>query len=362
MPDVRPGWLTDVMPPAVAPSLPPTLAAGDRVAILSPAFAAPGLAPAVHEQAMRRLTEATGLVPVEYPTTRRLGASAAARAADIEAAFADPGIRAILATIGGDDQITVVPHLDAGLVRANPKAFVGYSDNTNLLNWLWSLGIAGYYGGSTQVHLGAGPGIDEVHLASLRAALITGGELEVTEPGESEDFGPDWLTPEALTRYGERTPTEPWTWAGPERTVRGRTWGGCLEVIDQLAIAGRMPGPAQLEGTILLLETSEELPPASWVRRWVRALGERGVLAAVAGVLAARPPVSSHETVPPAAEHAGLRAAQRDALLEEISRHNDQAVVCIGVPFGHTRPQWILPYGGCVTLEGRTRTVRAEYG
>ena len=25
-----------------------------------------------HEQAMRRLTEVTGLIPVEYPTTRRL--------------------------------------------------------------------------------------------------------------------------------------------------------------------------------------------------------------------------------------------------------------------------------------------------
>ena len=48
---------------------------GDRVAILSPAFAAPAVSEAVHEQAMRRLTEATGLVPVEYPTTRQLGAS-----------------------------------------------------------------------------------------------------------------------------------------------------------------------------------------------------------------------------------------------------------------------------------------------
>jgi muramoyltetrapeptide carboxypeptidase LdcA involved in peptidoglycan recycling len=163
---------------------------GDRVAVLSPLFAAPGFAPAVHEQAMRRLTSATGLIPVEFPTTRKLGSSRGERAADINAAFADPSIRAILATIGGDDQITVVPHIDEAAVRANPKIFVGYSDNTNLLNWLWSLGIRGYYGGSTQVHLGAGPGADDVHLASLRAALLTGGELEITDPGESEDFGP----------------------------------------------------------------------------------------------------------------------------------------------------------------------------
>ena len=77
------------------------------------------------------------------------------------------------------------------MVAANPQPFFGYSDNSNLLNWLWGLGVPGYYGGSTQVHLGAGPGIDPVHLASLRAASFDGGQLGITEPGISEDFGPD---------------------------------------------------------------------------------------------------------------------------------------------------------------------------
>jgi muramoyltetrapeptide carboxypeptidase LdcA involved in peptidoglycan recycling len=342
-------------------SPPPKLVPGDRVAVLSPSFAAPGFAPAVHEQAMRRLVVATGLVPVEYPTTRRLGATAEDRAADINAAFGDPAIRAILATVGGDDQITVIPHLDAGLATADPKIFLGYSDNTNLLNWLWSLGIAGYYGGSTQVHLGPGPRIDDVHLASLRAALFTGGELEVVEPGESEDFGPDWLSPRALVEFGEREPTEPWTWAGPDRAVAGRTWGGCFEVVDQLALADRLPPLKDLEGTILILESSEEVPPAVWVKRWIRSLGERGVLAAVEGVIVARPPVSSREAVPSAGERARLREAQRDAVIAEIARYNPEAVVCVGVPFGHTRPQWIMPYGGRVRLDGATQTVTADY-
>lgn len=56
------------------PVSPPKPSAGDRVAVVSPSFAAPGFAPAVHEQAMKRLREVTGLVPVEYPTTRKLGA------------------------------------------------------------------------------------------------------------------------------------------------------------------------------------------------------------------------------------------------------------------------------------------------
>lgn len=174
---------------------PPKARPGDRIAVLSPSFAAPGFAPDVHAQAMQRLEALTGLVPVEYPTTRQLGATAEDRARDVNAALADPSIRALHASIGGDDQITVIRHLDPVLLAADPKPFLGYSDNTNLHQWLWANGVASFYGGSTQVHLGAGPFVDDVYARSLRAALLTGETLEITEPGESEDFGIDWLDP-----------------------------------------------------------------------------------------------------------------------------------------------------------------------
>jgi muramoyltetrapeptide carboxypeptidase LdcA involved in peptidoglycan recycling len=341
---------------------PPKARPGDKVAVLSPSFAAPGFAPQVHEQAMRRLTEVTGLVPVEYPTTRRLGASAQDRADDVNAAFADPQIRAVLATIGGEDQITVVPHLDPDLARADPKPFLGYSDNTNLLSWLWTQGVAGFYGGSTQVHLGPGPAVDPCHAASLRAALLTGERLEVTDPGESEDVGKDWLDPAALAEYGDRRPTEPWTWAGPARSVTGPTWGGCIEVIQWLLTAGRFPADAAvLQGGILLVETSEEVIPAREMGWILRSLGERGVLAAVDAVLVARPPAANLERRSSPAEAAAYRAVQRDTALGIIGRYNPDAVVCVGVPFGHTRPQWILPYGGEVTLDGAAHRLWAEY-
>ncbi|KQZ24324.1 S66 family peptidase [Microbacterium sp. Root553] len=334
---------------------------GDHVAILSPAFAAPAVAPQIHEQAMRRLRDLTGLIPVEYPTTRELDATPEARAADVNAAFADPRIRAILATIGGDDQILVVPHLDAALAQADPKPFLGYSDNTNILNWLWGLGIRGYYGGSTAVHLGPGPAVDDVHLRSLRAALLDGGDIAITEPGESEDVGRRWTDPRALTEYGDRVATEEWTWSGPAVRVEGRTWGGCLEVIDQLALADRLPTSYDLRGGILLLETSEERPAASWVARWLRGLGERGILGAVAGVVVARPPVSDFDFRPSAEEAGSLRAAQRDVVIETVARYNPDALVCVGMPFGHTRPQWIVPYGGAMVLDGAAQTVTASY-
>ena len=341
---------------------PPKARPGDHIAVLSPSFAAPGAYPALHEQAMRRLTEVTGLVPVEYPTTRQLGASAEARAADINAAFADPGVRAILAVVGGDDQITVIPHLDAGLARADPKPFLGTSDNTNLHHWLWAKGVASFYGGSSQVHLGPGPAVDDIHARSLRAALLTGGRLEITDPGESEDLGLDWADPRALVSYGEREATEPWSWHGPARSVTGRTWGGCLEVIQWILTAGRFPFPADvLDGGVLLLETSEELLPAREVGMIVRSLGERGLLAAVDAVLVARPPVSDFTRRPAPEERRRLRERQRDVVVDLVGRYNPDAVVCVGIPFGHTRPQWILPHGGTVSVDGVERRVFADF-
>jgi len=109
---------------------------------------------------------------------------------------------------------------------------------------------------------------------------------------------------------------------------------------------------------VLIIETSEELLPARNVGWIVRSLGERGILGAV---LVARPPVSDFTRRPPADERARLRAEQRDVVVEVIARYNPDAVVCVGVPFGHTRPQWILPHGGPITVNGAARRVLADF-
>ncbi|WP_461190145.1 hypothetical protein [Arthrobacter sp. Z4-13] len=56
-----------------------------------------------------------------------------------------------------------------------------------------------------------------------------------------------------------REPSDPWIWVGPEAVVEGRTWGGRIEVLGQIALADRK-----------LLETSEETPFPEDVKRWVR--------------------------------------------------------------------------------------------
>jgi muramoyltetrapeptide carboxypeptidase LdcA involved in peptidoglycan recycling len=113
---------------------PPKPKPGDRIAVVSPSFGAPGRYPDVYELGLRRLRSEFGLEPVEYPTSRAIDADPRDRARDLEAAFADPTVTAVLATVGGNDEITVLRHLDPTIFRDNPKPFFGYSDNTNLLN------------------------------------------------------------------------------------------------------------------------------------------------------------------------------------------------------------------------------------
>jgi len=144
--------------------------------------------------------------------------------------------------------------------------------------------------------------------------------------------------------------------------VTGPTWGGCAEVVQWILTAGRFPAdPAVLNRGVLLLETSKELIPARELGWIMRALGERGLLAAVDAVLVARPPTSTFDVRPTPDERAARRAEQRDVAIETVHRYNPDAVIVVGVPFGHTRPQWILPYGGEVTVDGASQTLWADY-
>lgn len=56
------------------------------------------------------------------------------RAADVNHAFADPTIDAIIALRGGYGTMRILPHLDYRSIRRNPKILLGYSDLTALLN------------------------------------------------------------------------------------------------------------------------------------------------------------------------------------------------------------------------------------
>lgn len=344
------------------PSYPPKPRPGDRVAIVSPSSGLPGLFPLPHELGLRRLRERFGLIPVEYPTTRRMGASPAERAADLHAAFADPDIKAVIATIGGEDQITVLPHLDAELIRANPKPFFGHSDNTNLLTYLWNLGIVGYYGGSVMCHFGRAGAMHSLTTVSLQAALFTSGEFELRETTEYGDVDRDWADPATLESTPPMQDCSGWRWHGADQVAEGVTWGGNLEILSWLLMAGRQIRPsAAYDGMILLIETSEELPTATEVYRILRNMGERDLLRRFAAVLVGRAKAWSFERPNDAEGKAAYAKEQREAVLRALAEYNPGALVVFDVDFGHTDPHVVVPVGGRIRVDGPARRITVRY-
>ena len=66
-----------------------------------------------------------------------VAASAEQRADDLMDMFRNPNVKMILSTRGGTGVQTILPYLDFGVIRQNPKIISGYSDITILLNSLY---------------------------------------------------------------------------------------------------------------------------------------------------------------------------------------------------------------------------------
>ncbi|MGC5395686.1 S66 family peptidase [Streptomyces sp. DT20] len=335
---------------------------GDRVAVVSPASGLPGILPLPYELGLRRLREEFGLEPVEYPSTRKMGSTPQERAADLHAAFCDPTVKAVIASIGGDDQITVLPHLDRELLRANPKPFFGYSDNTNLLVFLEHLGIVGYHGGSVMVELGRPGAMHPLTAESLRAALFTRDAHEIVPAKESGRVNARWEDPRTFDDEPAMLPVDGWTWHNAGRVVEGASWGGELEILSWLLMADRGIRPvAEYAGRVLFLETSEEMPGAGQVYRILRNMGERGLLRRFPALLMGRAKHWSFEQ--PLEPEAGqrYRDRQREAVLRALSEYAPDTMAVFDVDLGHTDPQVIIPYGGQVRVDGVARRIVVTY-
>ena len=225
--------------------------------------------------------------PVDRPAELR--SDPRGRAADLNQAFADPTIAAIIATIGGDDSARILPYLDAGLIAANPKVFMGYSDTVTQLMYVHQLGMVTFHGPSVMAGFAQSssfPAFDD-HVRSI-----------LFEPVESYDYRPypqwvgsyaDWNTSADPTAVGELRPHEGWRWLNGERVVRGQLVGGCIEVLEFLKGSRYWPAEGWWNDRILFVETSEDVPSIDQVRYWLFNYGVQGVFDRLSGLVVGRP-------------------------------------------------------------------------
>jgi muramoyltetrapeptide carboxypeptidase LdcA involved in peptidoglycan recycling len=149
----------------------------------------------------------------------------------------------------------------------------------------------------------------------------------------------------------------------PSREGDHRTdLGGNLEIFSWNLAADRWIRPVDdYAGCVLLLETSEEGPSAQEVSRMLSNAGERGLLAQFPAVIVGLAKAANFgEPADPTARER-YRDEQHDAILTAFEAYNPDAMIVFGVDIGHTDPQWVLPYGGPITIDGPARTITAHY-
>jgi len=341
---------------------PARLKPGDKVAIISPSSGCAYLYPAVYAWGLERLRTIFKLEPVEFPTTRKspeyLSQNPQARAEDINNAFKNPEIKAIIATTGGNDQIRILKYLDNEAIKNNPKIFMGYSDCTNLHLYLWNLGIISYYGGSIISQFAMQGSMHEYTVDAIRKALFEDTIGPVFPSQFYTDYDLDWSDESLLTHNRPVEPNIGWEWHNwNNQVIQGRLWGGCLEILDlHLAVDRYLPQLNQLENSILFIETSEELPTSGFVYRFVAALAEKNMLDKFSALLVGRPKAQFLHMLPPEGKEQFIKN-QEQGIKKALEDYGSLLPVVFNMDFGHTDPQLILPSGGSITIDSRNRQI-----
>jgi muramoyltetrapeptide carboxypeptidase LdcA involved in peptidoglycan recycling len=332
---------------------PPRLRAGDRLAAVTSSWGGPATFPHRYEAGKRQLEEAFGVEVVELPHTladaAALAADPAARADDLHRAFADPDIAGVVATIGGDDAIRLLPHLDLELLAANPKVYLGYSDPTIIHLALRRAGMRSFYGPTIMSGFAENQGLHAYLEQGVRRTLFE-PEAPLVWPENRDGWTVeflDWADPASQDRRRTLQPTTGWRWHGG--AVReGTSLAACVEVLDWLRGTEWWPS---LEGAVLLLETSEEAPPPELLTRFLRILALTGELEQLAGIVLGRPggadlAVEDHL----AYDDAILRVVREEQGLHDLP-------VVTNVDFGHTDPLWTIPQSTRMRVDPDARTL-----
>jgi len=160
------------------------------------------------------------------------------RAADVNAMFADPEVRAIHCVRGGWGCARVLPLLDWPAIARNPKILLGYSDITALLLSLHAkTGLVTFHG--------------PVGISQWNPFNV-GWIKRVLQEGEPVTF-------ENLKAIGEDdlAVVENRVQTLHPGTARGRLLGGNLTVLTALIGSGYLP---EWDGCVLFLEDVEEAP------------------------------------------------------------------------------------------------------
>ncbi|HEL1734451.1 TPA: LD-carboxypeptidase [Streptococcus suis] len=170
----------------------------------------------------------------------------ASRVADLEVAFADESVDAILTTIGGVNCNELLPYLDFDLIARHPKIFCGYSDTTALLNAIYA---------KTGMQTYMGPAYSSFKMVQAQEYQTEAWLKAVTQDSYDLIPSPEWSSDAWYLPDAPRTfyPTE-WKVYNPGQ-ASGIAIGGNISTLNLLTGTEFAPRPDKY---ILFLEEAED--------------------------------------------------------------------------------------------------------
>lgn len=242
------------------------------------------------------------------------------RLADINEAFRDPQVKAVITTRGGKGAYRIADKLDFDAIRKHPKLLLGFSEITILHLALWKhCGLASVHGAVWDESFG-----DQTAL-SFRQSIFSSEQVIITAQGNE--------------------PTAELTTTG---TAKGVLLGGNQDMVATAAGWG-LPS---LEGAILLLEDVDKR--LGFIDRQLTMLQNGGHLKGIVGVA-----VGQYEQCGADDTTQGTWTAI-DVLRDRLGRLN--VPILGGLPLGHGKNHRAVPVGTMATLNTTAKTLTVDAG
>jgi muramoyltetrapeptide carboxypeptidase len=306
---------------------PKRLIPGDTIAIVSPA--SPSLT-TIHQERGIEALERLGyrVVIAKHANDKHLlfAGNEKDRAGDINAAFRDKSVQAIICMQGGCGTSQILPFIDFPSIAKNPKIFIGYSDITALQIAIFNAtGLVTFYG--PMVATDFGKGLTKYKIKNLLHVL-------------TEEKRANELKNPASKKIITLSPG----------TAEGQLAGGCLSiVVSTLGTKHEI----DTKDKILFFEDIDEKPHR--IDRYLTHLIQAGKLQQARGIIFGtftKCEYLSRDT------YYKFGVTVLDMIRERIVPLGIPAIY--GLQFGHVTNKLTIPFGGRATLDATNRRVFLE--
>lgn len=333
---------------------PKRLSKGDKIAIVSLSWGGLGDDQFIHKFhiAKERLEKDFGLEVVCMPHalkgSRFVAEHPELRAKDLMDAFSDHSISAIFCAIGGDDTIRILPYIDFGIIKNNPKIFMGYSDTTINHFMMYKAGLVSFYGPSIMCEFGEYVKMFDYTQKAIEDILFgTWEQYQLLPSAEWTDDYILWQESNINTPHHMKKDSHGYEVINGIGVVQGHLLGGCIDVF-MMAIGTKVwPTLEEWENAILFIETSEDKPAPDFIIRTFRNLATQGIFNVIKGIIVGKPQGEKY--------YDEYKAAITQVIVNE--EHLNNLPIFYNVNFGHAKPIGIIPYGIQAQLDCKNKSI-----